>query len=189
MQRSERIPEYGIGGCSILVEEHDLARTRQILIEADGAFNQEELARLSLQAAQRARVTARQAPGKGKGRGAGLVDCCGASASQGALSVDSGLKGYLAVRLRLTLWVRRRVCFRRRAARPTHSRWSRCPTEQLEMVWSTAECRSTCRRGHLERDWGGSDAPGAGRRALSGSCCASRLPRASSARCYARASP
>jgi hypothetical protein len=63
MQRSERLPEYGHGACSVLVEDHDYTRARKILTEDDGGFDEEELAQLSEQAAQRARAAAKR-PGQ-----------------------------------------------------------------------------------------------------------------------------
>lgn len=58
MQRSEQLPQYTIGPHSILVEDHDYIRAREILAQDEGGFDEGELARLSEQAAEDARARA-----------------------------------------------------------------------------------------------------------------------------------
>jgi hypothetical protein len=58
MQRSEQLPQYTIGPHSILVEDDDYTRAREILAEDEGGYDESELARLSEQAAQDAHASA-----------------------------------------------------------------------------------------------------------------------------------
>ncbi len=55
MQRPEGRTQYTLGTCSVLVEDHDYTRAGQVLAEDYGGFDEEELARLSDQAARHAR--------------------------------------------------------------------------------------------------------------------------------------
>lgn len=58
IQRSEQLPQYTIGPYSILVEDQDYTRAREILAQDEGGFDEDELARLSDQAAEDARAHA-----------------------------------------------------------------------------------------------------------------------------------
>jgi Putative prokaryotic signal transducing protein len=58
IQRSEQLPQYTIGPYSVLVEDDDYTRAREILAQDEGGFDENELARLSDQAAEDARARA-----------------------------------------------------------------------------------------------------------------------------------